>query len=100
MLLHDLSDPLLELAKLLIYTRRLEPLADACFAAFMLTFIYTRTYLFPRYIVMSYRRFPQISQIVGIIYDVQLWCMYALWALHVYWSLLVPPPYPLLACTH
>lgn len=87
MIIHDVSDPLLELAKLFNYTA-LDSLANVVFAAFMGTFIYTRTYIFPRHIVLTARRHSYLNDAFPFI-NGTLGCFYALWALHIYWSILV-----------
>lgn len=51
LILHDIADPLMEIAKLCFYNK-LKILSNIFFVIFASTFIYTRVYIFPRYIIM------------------------------------------------
>lgn len=50
LLLHDIADPWMEIAKLCFYNK-LKMLSNVFFIIFASTFIYSRVYIFPRYIV-------------------------------------------------
>lgn len=50
MLLHDLADPLMELAKIALYLKQ-KALPEIFLVAFALVFVYSRVYVFPRYII-------------------------------------------------
>jgi len=52
MVLHDFSDPLLEIAKLALYAKK-QLLADVAFACFAGAFIWTRLWFYPLYIIGS-----------------------------------------------
>jgi hypothetical protein len=86
MLLHDVADPWMELAKLANYTR-FKFLADAAFVTFALVFVYTRVYMFPRYIIYASYRFCGLMDYPFV--KVTLGCFAGLWILHVYWSFLI-----------
>lgn len=86
MLLHDVADPWMELAKLANYIR-LKPLADAAFVTFALVFVYTRVYIFPRYIIYACYRFCGLVDYPFV--KATFACFAGLWVLHVYWSFLI-----------
>lgn len=92
MLLHDLADPLMEIAKLFNYTK-CKRASNVSFLVFALTFVYTRVYLFPRHIIYAawrFRRFFDFPFMRGT-----LFCFASLWCLHVFWSFLVHPQHPI-----
>ncbi|KND00502.1 uncharacterized protein SPPG_04817 [Spizellomyces punctatus DAOM BR117] len=52
LLLHDCSDPIMEAAKMALYSGKTRA-ADALFAAFAAVFIWTRNWIFPVYVIRS-----------------------------------------------
>ena len=52
MILHDVSDPLMELAKLFNYSQ-FHYASNATFLAFAMSFVYLRVYIFPRHIIYA-----------------------------------------------
>ncbi len=52
MLLHDIADPFIEVAKLSLYCNR-DRLSDFGFITFTLIFFYTRLYLFPSFLIQA-----------------------------------------------
>lgn len=92
MILHDISDPLMEAAKLFNYSK-CKRASNAFFLTFALTFVYTRVYLFPRHIIYAAWRFMALFDFPFI--NVTLFCFASLWCLHVFWSFLVHPQHAL-----
>jgi hypothetical protein len=52
MVLHDMSDPLMEIAKLCLYSGQ-QGRANFWFASFAVTFIASRCYVYPKYIIFT-----------------------------------------------
>ncbi|TPX49977.1 hypothetical protein SeMB42_g00551 [Synchytrium endobioticum] len=91
-LLHDISDPLMELAKCCHYSNN-ELFANLFFASFAACFIYTRNWLFPRYIIYPITQYayhedgsPMPNRTVLGAFIVGL-CL--LEALHIFWATLI-----------
>ena len=86
MILHDLADPFMELAKILLYAGY-KGASNFFLGCFAVLFIGLRDYAFPRYIIWpTWRnlvrhqygfRGPTIARLV------------ALWLLHLFWTVLV-----------
>lgn len=96
LILHELSDPLLELAKLLNYAK-INSLANIAFGLFMSVFIVTRCYIFPVYIVTQlYRHSKLVMEVVpfmrgSLVFLISLCLMHYIWAvmiLKVFWNVL------------
>lgn len=85
-LLHDLADPLLELAKLVLYTGN-EMLANLVFGLFALVFVITRDYAYPRYILWN--TWFQLEANNYKHRHLTMTCLISLWLLHLFWTLLV-----------
>ncbi|KAI8900255.1 TLC domain-containing protein [Globomyces pollinis-pini] len=89
--LHDISDPFMELAKLVLYAGY-HKMADVFFAIFALSFIITRNFVFPYYIVMSipihavYAGVPVPTKNLNYAFQAFLW---TLEVLHLYWGFLI-----------
>ncbi|KAJ3201280.1 Ceramide synthase 3 [Dinochytrium kinnereticum] len=94
MLLHDVSDPFMEIAKMFVYTGR-QKLADIFFILFALVFIFTRNFIFPVYIITAspfYGYHPDGSVIPYGRYDLNYFCvacLCVLCVLHYYWAYLI-----------
>ncbi|KAI8900253.1 TRAM/LAG1/CLN8 homology domain-containing protein [Globomyces pollinis-pini] len=90
--LHDVSDPFMELAKLILYSGR-NKLADAFFGMFAAIFIITRNFIFPLYAINS--TFIYMKREDGTYFPTETFyftLLSALWVLevlHVYWSYLI-----------
>ncbi|NXX43738.1 CERS4 synthase, partial [Tricholaema leucomelas] len=82
--LHDASDYILELAKLLLYLRW-HRLCDAAFVAFALVFVSSRLLLFP---LLTYYYFVSKFQLFLISFLVSLFLL-VLQLLHIFWSYLI-----------
>ncbi|KAJ3280129.1 Ceramide synthase 3 [Borealophlyctis nickersoniae] len=92
--LHDLSDPVMEFAKMSLYTGRAK-LADVMFGTFALIFIYTRNYLFPRYVIHSILKYGYMANGDPVPFGVRAirdWSVVGLCileVLHIYWAYLI-----------
>ncbi|KAI8915322.1 TRAM/LAG1/CLN8 homology domain-containing protein, partial [Powellomyces hirtus] len=91
--LHDLSDPIMELAKMALYAGKTR-LADALFATFAVTFIVTRNWIFPAYVIRSVFQYaydaPHPILFAGIsVRDAAVFCLCLLEVFHLYWSSLI-----------
>ncbi|KAJ3072203.1 hypothetical protein HDU98_004045 [Podochytrium sp. JEL0797] len=92
--LHDCSDPLMELAKCFVYAGQ-KKLADLFFGIFAVTFMVTRNYLFPMYIVFplqantKYEDGVQMPRGYGHYFYPLFVCTYVLQALDVFWGYLI-----------
>ncbi len=53
LIVHDISDPIMELAKCSLYLGK-KTLANISFVVFALMFFFTRLYLFPYYVIMTF----------------------------------------------
>ncbi|KAI9096938.1 TLC domain-containing protein [Phlyctochytrium arcticum] len=90
--LHDCSDPIMELAKMALYSGKSKA-ADGLFALFAAVFIYTRNWLFPVYIIRSCYDFtfgdplnpPHLFNPARL--SVYFLCI--LEAFHIYWASLI-----------
>lgn len=85
-MLHDVSDPLMEMAKMFLYCgyRRA---ADISFVAFALSYFYLRDYLFPTQIIWAvYQTMPKYNYPLP---KITLGCLIGLWCLHIFWSILI-----------
>ena len=93
LILHDLSDPFMEIAKLMLYTGR-QTLANIWFASFALIFIVSRCVVFP--MVLAW---PTVSYLFSVegqakAHEIPFWyapviglCL--LQVLHIFWSGLI-----------
>ncbi|KAJ3113365.1 hypothetical protein HDU96_003501 [Phlyctochytrium bullatum] len=94
LLLHDVSDPFMEIAKMFVYTGR-QKFADIFFILFALVFIVTRNFIFPVYVISSaplYGYHSDGTQIPfgrGDIFYFCVACLCVLCALHYYWAYLI-----------
>jgi hypothetical protein len=90
--LHDLSDPFMEIAKLILYSGRTKA-ANVMFEIFALVFIGTRNVIFPVYIIRAvalYMRYPDGSPLPSSgIYNTLYGALCVLEALHIYWAGLI-----------
>lgn len=86
MLLHDLADPFMELAKMFLYCGN-ELGANFSLAVFTGTFMYTRNWVFPRHIIWTI--WSQSEANIYPFYRVTLSCLCTLAVLHVYWAGLI-----------
>ena len=86
MILHDVADPLMELAKLFNYVKY-KRCADVTFLLFMATFIYLRVYIFPRHIIYAAWRFRILMNLPSI--KNTFFCFLCLWCLHIFWAVLI-----------
>jgi len=92
MILHDLSDPLMEFAKLLNYCDvrvRGIPMADALFVIFALAFFVTRLGFFPVYVIASV--LWEATFACEYCNGLYIWLVFfgVLLILHVFWSSLI-----------
>ncbi|KAJ3114960.1 Ceramide synthase 3 [Phlyctochytrium bullatum] len=94
LLLHDVSDPFMEIAKMFVYAGY-QKLADTFFIQFALVFIFTRNFIFPVYVISSaplYAYHPD-GQIVPYgradVHYFCVGCLCVLCALHYYWAYLI-----------
>lgn len=81
MLLHDLSDPFLESAKILNYLGK-DLGSEIAFASFATIFLWTRLWVFPRYVVYEF----WILESRYEWYVLSLSCFLILLCMHVYWT--------------
>ncbi|TPX30590.1 hypothetical protein SmJEL517_g05875 [Synchytrium microbalum] len=86
-LVHDVSDPWMELAKCFHYTNN-ELMANVFFATFAACFIYTRNWIFPRYIIYPITEdgFPLPN---GPVLGAFIAGLCLLEALHIFWATLI-----------
>lgn len=92
LLLHDLADPFMELAKCFLYAGK-QLMADILFATFAAVFIFTRNYIFPLYVITSveYSARNELGEYLPS-YAVNRACLVSLGVLevlHIYWAVLV-----------
>ncbi|KAJ3343863.1 hypothetical protein HDU93_005146 [Gonapodya sp. JEL0774] len=92
MFIHDVSDPAMEVAKIALYNGY-QTVADGLFLNFAVTFIYTRVWLYPRYVLTTVwlygpRTFPDGSPAEWLFYIVCA-ALLALLALHIFWAWLI-----------
>ena len=92
LVLHDLADPFMELAKCFLYAGK-QLMADILFATFAAVFIFTRNYIFPFYVITSveYSARNDLGEYLPS-YAVNRACLVALGVLevlHIYWAVLV-----------
>ena len=85
LVLHDSADVLLEIAKVCKYAN-LQKACNSVFALFVLTWIVTRLYIYPKYVV--YTTVFESAEIVGLapVYYVMNAFMVFLLVLHVIWT--------------
>ncbi|KAJ3183808.1 hypothetical protein HDU87_005924 [Geranomyces variabilis] len=93
LLLHDLSDPIMELAKMALYAGKTR-LADALFGTFALVFIVTRNWIFPFYIIRSVFQYaydaPHPTLAMGIsVRDAAVAGLCMLELFHLFWASLI-----------
>ncbi|KAI9327079.1 TRAM/LAG1/CLN8 homology domain-containing protein, partial [Obelidium mucronatum] len=94
LLLHDCSDPIMEIAKSFVYAGK-QMLADVFFGIFAITFLVTRDYLFPVFIVIPLMRYSkyedgvQMPRGYGHYFYPIAGCLYILQVLNVFWGYLV-----------
>lgn len=86
MILHDVSDPLMEMAKMLNYCK-LSILSSIFFAAFASSFIYLRTYIYPKYVISSVCNYARPAGYPAFM--INYVCLNGLWFLHIFWSFLI-----------
>ena len=85
LVLHDSADVFLEIAKVCKYAN-LQKACNAVFATFVFTWIITRLYIYPKYVV--YTTIFEVAEIVGVapVYYVMNAFMVLLLVLHVIWT--------------
>ena len=85
LVIHDIADLLLEIAKMCKYSNY-QKACNVMFAIFVFTWIYTRLYIYPKYVV--YTTVYESAEIVGIapVYYVMNAFMILLLVLHVIWT--------------
>lgn len=86
MILHDIADPWMEVAKIANYLGN-TPVANTAFIVFALIFVISRVYVFPKYIISTawkYRNIANYPFMTGT-----LVCFFALWIMHIFWSYMV-----------
>ncbi|KAJ3064263.1 Ceramide synthase 3 [Podochytrium sp. JEL0797] len=94
LLLHDFSDPIMELAKCCLYAGQ-KVLADVFFGIFAITFLITRNYMYPVLIVIpllvhsKYEDGVQMPRGYGHYFYPIVACLYVLQALDVFWGYLI-----------
>ncbi|KCV72179.1 hypothetical protein H696_01581 [Fonticula alba] len=88
MVLHDLSDPFMEIAKLFVYVGR-ESISAVFFVAFTLAFFITRLVLFPGFVLRSTLLEASFFLKVGHGYVIFNCLLAILQALHVFWFYLI-----------
>ncbi|KAJ3155158.1 hypothetical protein HDU89_007348 [Geranomyces variabilis] len=93
LLLHDLSDPIMELAKMALYAGKTR-LADALFGTFALVFIVTRNWIFPFYVIRSVFQYaydaPHPTLAMGIsVRDAAVAGLCMLELFHLFWASLI-----------
>ncbi|KAJ3159431.1 hypothetical protein HDU86_001749 [Geranomyces michiganensis] len=93
LLLHDLSDPIMELAKMALYAGKTR-LADALFGTFAVVFIVTRNWIFPYYIIRSIFQYaydaPHPTLAMGIsVRDACVAFLCTLEVFHLFWASLI-----------
>ncbi|KAJ3037972.1 hypothetical protein HDV00_001175 [Rhizophlyctis rosea] len=97
LLLHDASDPIMELAKMCLYSGQ-KMLADILFAAFAVVFIITRNIIYPIYVIASIPQYAWVERdgkSIPIpennpgIRASALFGMSVLEVLHIYWAFLI-----------
>lgn len=87
MILHDLSDPLMEIAKIFNYLN-CQLGADIFFVLFASSFIYLRDYLYPSTIIKEVYE-NALSKYNYPFYHVTLSCLIGLWILHIIWTFMI-----------
>ncbi|KAJ3047024.1 Ceramide synthase 3 [Rhizophlyctis rosea] len=97
LLLHDLSDPIMELAKMFLYATH-KKMADILFATFAVVFIITRNWIYPYYVIgsiLTYGFLEKDGKLIPIPEDgpgiraSAIFGMTVLEILHVYWAFLI-----------
>lgn len=94
LLLHDCSDPFMEIAKCFLYCKR-QNIADFLFLCFAAVFMYTRNYLFPVYVIASIPKHAHHEDGSVMPYGrsdlhyICLACLCVLEVLHIYWAFLI-----------
>ncbi|KAH6593832.1 hypothetical protein BASA50_007058 [Batrachochytrium salamandrivorans] len=90
--LHDASDPLMELAKMSLYTGR-KMAADIFFVLYAAVFIGSRLVIYPLYVASSVRKYAYWTDGSELpTYYMHYAAEYSLWtlqALHIYWGYLI-----------
>lgn len=91
-LLHDIADPIMELAKLNLYTRNTKT-ADFLFAVFALVFIATRNIIYPFYVIASVLKYCYWEDGTSMpnfpIHMTFITSLSVLAIMHVYWGALI-----------
>lgn len=90
MLIHDIADPIMEIAKLFFYSNY-QAMANLAFAAFAFAFILTRDFIFPYYVVLTavkdYLYVPGLTDEGNCPYFIfPLATLFVLQFLHLVWS--------------
>ncbi|KAJ3002866.1 hypothetical protein HKX48_002070 [Thoreauomyces humboldtii] len=93
LVLHDCSDPIMELAKMALYAG-MPKIADVLFATFAATFIVMRNFVFPAFIIRSIFQYaydtPHPVLAMGIsVRDVAVVGLCLLEVFHLYWATLI-----------
>ncbi|KAI8848607.1 TLC domain-containing protein [Chytridium lagenaria] len=94
LLLHDVSDPFMEIAKMFVYTGN-QRMADLFFAQFAVVFLVTRNFIFPVYVITAsplYAYHEDGSMIPYGHWEMNWACialLCVLCALHYYWGYLI-----------
>ena len=86
MFLHDMSDPLMEMAKLFLYAGN-EFLANVFFVLFSVTFIISRDFIFPICLIAPLT-YNEIGRQVPYI-DVYIVALSTIGVLNIFWSYLI-----------
>lgn len=88
--IHDAADPILHVAKHIKYTAPQCPswVTDSLLGVFAVVFYVTRIFVYPAYLVDPCRvNLPSVGPNEADVYTAALYCLYALFVLHVYWGL-------------
>ncbi|KAJ3217179.1 Ceramide synthase 3 [Clydaea vesicula] len=92
LLLHDISDPFMEIAKACLYAKK-QLLADIFITSFALVFLFTRVFVYPYYVISSiplYAYFDDGSLLpTGYVHYSCLAALLVLQMLHIYWAYLL-----------
>lgn len=86
MILHDVSDPLMELAKMFNYCKSLI-WSSFFFGSFAISFIVLRTFIYPRYVISSVCNYARPAGYPAFV--INYICLNGLWFLHIFWSFLI-----------
>lgn len=87
MILHDISDPLMEIAKICNYVN-CKIGADFFFVLFASSFVYLRDYLYFTTLVREVYE-NALKKYNYPFYHVTLSCLVGLWVLHIIWTVMI-----------